>query len=906
MRRAALVIVLSASSLAGAEPRFSMPDMRYEVRTAELESGLHVVLQQDRSKPLIVIGVVVDVGSSSDPTGQEGLAHLVEHLTFRTRPDGHRSQTDLLESAGAGSWNAFTDHDLTTYYALASTDALRELGALELSSLLDPLKGVDQSIFDAEREVVRNELRERNELGLVSAVSTQLMTALYPSAHPYARPVIGTDASISKLTLENARTFVAEHYRPQKMTLVIAGDIDLTNPGKLLQGFPGAIFDRAPPNTLQKLPRVALDPGEVPPMPPGPQILRIKAPVDMPTLNIGWSLPRGFDKSGPLQLAVYRALSGPLGGVFRDEDVIGLQASLERGKSGSVLVLTCLLAQGRNPEKVLERTLDQLFKLWTAAGDTTLSRRQRAEAVVRGTWLQQGKALSIVETAARFESVVDRAIAMAQSAHLTGDPLGPVRDIDLTVDVPISEISGFVASWLTRDRARAVFVEPDGSPTANAAAPPVFAAVSNLKLSVPEEVFRKRVSGPRAALKTLRLRSGLEVVLARRPSGPIVALTLAAKGGESDAEPLGVANMAEFADIREAWHGIPASLGVSRSLWSERSTSYLQLRASSGNLEDALGMLRDALNSLHVDASTDTAFEYSVKERAQRVFDLPRSKAERELIERIHAGTPLARTPSPAEYARISPGQANDWLGQTWTPENAVLTVAGDIELGEAETAVRRLLEDWSPRAKPRPEGAALFVRPADASVPMFSTARPGARQTLVTLGCAVPVASENDLAALRVLGERLAMRLHQTSRLVLGATYGFSDSVTVKRGIGELRVSGALEERGLNRVLALVRHEAAMLGSGTIAAEELDRIRWREGIKSNARLQHATELGLALADLQLSALPVDTFEHYADVLQKVRPEDVNRLGGQCRRNVAIGLLGEPATVDKAVRATGS
>lgn len=906
MRCIGLWVGLIAGSAYAQPLRFEMPEMQYEVRTADLASGLRVVLQQDRSKPLVAVAVVVDVGSAADPIGQEGLAHLVAHLAFRARPDGKRSHTDLLEISGAGAWNEFTEHDLTTYYALASAEALPELLALEMSCVLDPLKGVDPGVFEAEREVVRNELRERDELGLVGGVSTQLMASLYPVGHPYSRPSIGTDASISKLTMESARAFVAEHYRPPRMTLVIAGDLDLRRPGEVLRGLPQAVFDKAAPDTLQKLPRVALDPGVVPAVPAGPQIVRLKAPVDVPTLNIGWSLPRSFDKSGPAQLAVYTALSGPLSGVFRDEDVTGLRTRLQRGKTGSTLVVTVLLAQGKNPDKVFERALDQLFKLYAASGDVFNSRRQMAVAGARGGWLQQGKASSVVQFAARWESILERTLALAEAAHLTGDALGPIREIDATASIPRNDLSAFVASWLTRERARAVFVEPGGSATEHDSTPAVFASVSSLKLAVPEERFAKRIVRPWAGLKTILLQSGLEVVLAHRASGPVVAITLAAKGGSSDAQPVGAANMAEYAEIPQDYHGVPWGIGISRTWWSESSTSYLQLRAASGNLRDALGMLRDAVDSIHVDSSTSSAFDYYVKDRAQRVYDLPAARADRELMERIHAGTPFARTPSPVETARVSPGQANGWLAETWTPSNSVLTIAGDLSRADVDTAVRQLLEDWAPKARRTAATVVLPSSPVDAPVPVLTTARPGARQTVATLGCAVPVNAGQDLAALRVLAERMSMRLHQTSRLVLGATYGFSHSVELKRGIGELRVSGALEERGLTRVLALLRRDAATLGSQALPTDELDRARWREGIKSNARLQHATDLGMALADLRLSGLPVDTFERYPSLLAKLEADDVIRVAKECRKTVVIDLLGDPATVEKAVRATGS
>src|SRR5690348_9794514 len=150
MRQIGLFVALLAFSASAGEPHLQMRELQWEVRSAELASGMRVILQQDRSKPLVAVAVVIDVGAASDPAGQEGLAHLVEHLVFRTKPDGKRPHTDLLEIAGAGAWNAITEHDLTTYYALGSSDALSEILSLELTCLLDPLKGIDQSTFDTE------------------------------------------------------------------------------------------------------------------------------------------------------------------------------------------------------------------------------------------------------------------------------------------------------------------------------------------------------------------------------------------------------------------------------------------------------------------------------------------------------------------------------------------------------------------------------------------------------------------------------------------------------------------------------------------------------------------------------------------------------------------------------------
>ncbi|MGZ6163449.1 MAG: insulinase family protein, partial [Myxococcaceae bacterium] len=113
--------------------RLTFRDVNYDVRSVDLPSGMRVVVEKDASRPLVVVVSVVDVGGSDDPPGKEGLAHLVEHLTFRSIQDQKHPFNDLLEVAGAARWNASTSWDLTTYHEVASKDALDSLVPLEIA-----------------------------------------------------------------------------------------------------------------------------------------------------------------------------------------------------------------------------------------------------------------------------------------------------------------------------------------------------------------------------------------------------------------------------------------------------------------------------------------------------------------------------------------------------------------------------------------------------------------------------------------------------------------------------------------------------------------------------------------------------------------------------------------------------
>jgi zinc protease len=862
-----------------------MRDAFFPVKPVSTPSGLQIVVERDPTAPLIAVALVVDAGSAADPPGREGLAHLVEHLSFRARTDGQRSHSDLLDVAGAGTWNAFTTTDLTLYYALASADAAQDLITLEISRALAPLKGIDAAAFDVEREVVRNELRERNEQGRVSAVDTELRRALYPGSSSYSRPVIGTEASVSALTLEDAQAFAQKHYLPRKMTLVIAGDLKLEEVGKLLdRALPQSLLDADPLAADAGVTRVSATAAAPPDPPPGPRVRRVKGSAELPVLHVAWALPPGFGKDGYLERFVQIGVEAVGASEFEYGDVAGVTSSLSLEKLGSTLVLSVTLSRPNEPERAMDRVLDQLYALW-APGEGNSAAEAKSHRVILGR-LERYATVALAEES---ESLLDRTVKRAQLTHLTGNPTILASELRAMTQLGEGAFSTFAHRWLSRDRARAVYVDPDGSaPATVEGAPAVFAAVSNPKLSVPKEVWSRRVVPPGASVRSLKLSNGLEVVLAQRPAAPIVAMTLVSRGGRSDAEPLGAAELADMAEVRSDRNWFGVALGVSSSRWVNDSTHVLQYQGGNGNLANGLAMLKEAVESLR--ASVHFYDPWGAK---ARLFDLPHRRDERALREVVHRGTALARTASPAEVSKLSDSVANAWLERTLTPSNSVLVISGDLDPAGAEQAAREWLGDWKATA-PAPQPLALPRPRADQPVPEVSTAWPGAVQTTVTLGCTTPAETEVQAAALRVLAGRLESRLHAQARTALGATYGFQSRVRVSRGVGELRVRGAIDQRGLPRILAMVRHEADALGRSAFSEADLAVARWREGIRANGRYDHAAALGVALAEARLSGFPVDTLERYPAVLETLRPEDVNQTAARCRETVALALLGDP------------
>jgi zinc protease len=136
-----------------------MTDVQFRMREFRLANGLRSIVEEDHAAPLVGVVTVVNVGSSGDPKGKERLAHLVEHLASRAKPNGGGTAWSQLEAAGVGC-------------------------------LTNPLLGVDQATVDVEREVLRNELRQRGENAIGPAFNF-LQEAAFPPGHGYARPIGG-------------------------------------------------------------------------------------------------------------------------------------------------------------------------------------------------------------------------------------------------------------------------------------------------------------------------------------------------------------------------------------------------------------------------------------------------------------------------------------------------------------------------------------------------------------------------------------------------------------------------------------------------------------------------------------------------------------------------------------------
>ena len=902
-------LVVALLALGGRAWAFDVPtrmmfrDVQYDVRSVDLPSGMRVVVEKDPTRPLVAVVGVVDVGGADDPPGKEGLAHLVEHLTFRSIQDQKHAFNDLLEVAGAARWNASTSWDLTTYYEVGSKESLDALVALEVARLARPLQGVTPEVFEAERQVVKNELLQRDEQGFVTAVWTRMAAALFPPGHPNSRPVAGTEASIAALTLEDAKAFVQKYYRPERMTFLLAGDLDPAALAKSLpQKLPAEFMDAPATGPVPVKSRLPASPRAVEDPKSGRDLIRVRAPSDVPVIIVGWPLPSGYDKDGYYGLFIAgMAAQASVWAVAHDPDLIGISSSIARGRTGSVLLIFGRLREGANPARSGERMLDELNRLWTATVVSSSSdafKKQEAEFLIR-------RNETLIDLASELEDVGFRAVMRAELVHVTGDTHAMTRELGSIGQLTTGSVSKFAFDYLDRGRARMVFLEPDGTPAPAEGRGTAFAAAPGLQLRISPEVLRTRVAAPGAQLRAFTLDSGLEVILARRPTAPVVTLTFSVRGGTADSEPLGAASFAQYARPVDRTRGNPANFGIDDSISTARDSASVQMVAGNGNLANALGFLLDEVRSLHVDAAVERYVDRELRTVYRKDWTTPRIAFDRALWSAVYGSHPYGRAVPPDAWDKVGGGEAQRYLDRAFVPANGVLVVAGDLDLKEAEEMVRDYFGGWKTKADQKSYATGSLPQRAAAPVPLVKEVRPGARQVELRFGCAVPASTPSERAAADVLAHRLGGRIHRFARQMLGTSYGFFGRATPRPGVIEIEVSGSVDLAGAAKVLALLRSEASNLGARALDPAELARSQWDAGLQASTRYEASSWLAPALARLRLAGYPADTLERYPQDLAALTPAGVQALAAECRKTAAIGLLGEQATLDRIVPTSG-
>lgn len=226
-------MALSAFALIGS---VSAQNVKFEEYT--LDNGLHVILHQDKSAPVVITSVMYHVGAKDEHPERTGFAHFFEHLLFEGTKNIERGEWFKIVTANGGTNNANTTDDRTYYYEVFPSNNL-QLGLwMEAERLLHPV--INQIGVDTQNEVVKEEKRLRIDNqpygNIIKAIKEKLFTK-----HPYRWTTIGEMEHLDAATLDEFLDFNHRFYSPNNAVLVVAGDFEFSDANKWIKDYFGTI-----------------------------------------------------------------------------------------------------------------------------------------------------------------------------------------------------------------------------------------------------------------------------------------------------------------------------------------------------------------------------------------------------------------------------------------------------------------------------------------------------------------------------------------------------------------------------------------------------------------------------------------------------------------------------------------
>ncbi len=861
------LLMMSAPALADrpaapvSAPNIAVPPMGFTERT--LPNGLRLIASRDPKAASAAVYVFYDVGQRDDPVQRGGFAHLFEHLMFKTTRNLPEGAQSYMTSIGVRA-NASTLWDFTIYNMSGPADQLERMLWIEGERMRNLV--IDEPAYMSERNVVKEELRQRIFAQPYGRILYTLIPGFAFSTHPYARPIGGTAADLDRADLAEVRAFHEAYYRPDNAIVVVVGNFDPAVLNQWVDRHLGSL-----PRPTAAIPRDTRD--ETPRN--KPVDLDAYAPnVPLPALIFAWRAPAARDPDrAALALIETMLTAGPAARlnqrlVSEKKLASSITSYNLPARDGYSFALVVTLANGAKLADA-QTALDTEI---AALRDTPLSQAELDR--VRNAML--GNALTGRET------VDGRAYALGEAAILTGSAasddamLAAIRALtpadvqhaalrlfpaERRVTIRYQDESARPAGYVGDRSANAV--DAMGTVVPAAARPPVaIAAPADRAAPPPAGTAVARAVPP---IVERRLANGLQLVTARSTELPLTTLDLVIPGGDAGdpAERGGLADITAALALRgaggrDATGFIAAlnALGANLVATAQPDATTLRLTAPTANIDAAGALLADAVlrpNFVAAELDGERKKQLAALQVAQKQ---PTQTALRMLQQVTFAGTPYALLATPQSLGAIGIDDVKASRAG-WRPDGATLIVTGSLATAQAEALAARLFGGWhgAPASPPR---AAIAPPPAPRIVAIDL---PGSGQTAVLAGYRLPPRSDTafrgiELASAIVGGGSQAW-LSQEIRQKRGLSYGAGSEVTMRANGGQLMAASQTKNESAPEVADLILVQFGRLASEpSMAARREERIRFLANMRAT---QSERTAGLAdyLASLVMTGTPL-------------------------------------------------
>ena len=900
-----LALVSIMSTIVPAQTGDKLPKLKYE--EYRLPNGLRVILHEDKSTPIVAVNVWYHVGSKNEVVGRTGFAHLFEHMMFQGSKNYNDDYFKPLQEVGA-TINGSTTNDRTNYFQALPSNFLELSLFMEADRMGGLLEAMTQEKLDNQRDVVKNERRQRVDNQPYGTAFEKIGELMYPKGHPYNWPVIGSLADLSAASMDDVKGFFRQYYVPGNASLVIAGDFDNKKAKEWVKKYFGGIGKG----------------GEVPrPNVPQPKLeaeirQTVEDSVQLPRIYMVWhSVAQGTKDEAALDV-LSSILSSGRGSRLQGSIVFGKQLAQDASafnysrEIAGQFILSSTARPGKTLEELEKELLAEIEKIKNEAPSTDEIAR-----AVNGAEAQ---------TVFGLQTVLGKADQMNSNAVFYGKPDLFQKQLDEYRAVTPADVQRVAKTYLTDKKLVLNYV-----PRKEKAASQAGGAVNQTSSTAPKKEAEKKQdysanlpkggADPKLTLPAIqktKLSNGLNVWVVKQSELPIVSMNLVVNTGGT-LDPADRSGLAAFTaqllddgtktrsavDISNQLQSIGANLG-SNAGWDAANVS---LQTLTKNLDKALGIYSDVIiNPVFPDSELNTLKMRSLVGLRQRK-DNPNAISNVVYNALLYGKNhPYGRSLSgdQASIQAMNKAEIEKFYQTYYRPNNSALIVVGDVDEKTLMPKLEKAFADWKPADVPQTAApaAATFDAPG-----IYIVDRPGSAQSVVTIG-QVGVSRDNPdyyplIVMNSILGGQFSARVNMNLREEKGYTYGARTSWGFRRGAGPFEASADVQTAVTKEsVVEFMKELNGIRGAIPVTKEELEYNKQSLIRRYPAGFETVGQISAQLANLVVYGLPDSTFNEYISNINRVTLEDVSRVANKYLTpdRMAILIVGDKAVVEPKLK----
>lgn len=798
-------------------------DFKIDYEKFTLDNGLEVILHEDHSDPIVAVATLMHVGSNREKPGKTGFAHFFEHMSFNDSENVPVGANRKMIPEWGGSRNGGTSNDYTVYYEVVPKDAFEKIMWIDSDRFGYMINTVTEAALEREKQVVKNEKRQRVDNAAYGYTDEIIRKNLYPQGHPYNWTVIGALPDLQAATVADVKEFYKQYYGAKNASLVIAGDIDIAETKKLVAQWFGEI-PSGPDVEEQNIAPVVLE---------NTKSLYFEDNfAKLPEVRMVYPTVKNYDADSYALDILGELLSGskksPLYNVLVEEQKLAPRVGTYQNSSelAGEFVFRVRANAGTDLDQVKAAIDAGLTKFETNGVNTDDLKRIKAELE---TGLYQG-----------VSTVLNKAFQLVQDNEFNGDPSFITERAKLTNAVTAADVMRVYNKYIKGQNYVMTSVVPKGqldlaiadSKEATVWIEEVKKDVANEEVSQGEEaVYEKTPSkhdrsepefGKLPVFKSPTiwkgdLDNGMALYGIENNEVPLVQFDITIPGGQL-LDPKGKEGVANLfsdlmmqgtksktaADLEEAI----GLLGASINMYSANEDFHITGSCLTKNLDETIKLVKEIILEPRWDAIEFTRLKQALETGLKGSEANPNAIASNVFNQLIYGDSHrfgINGSGTLKSTAEITMDDLKAYY-KNLSPKAATFHIAGAINKAQTISALSPL-KAWQGDAVTLPK---MDVKDNGTGGTLYFVDVPDAKQSVVYIGKLALSGTDKNANNLdfanEILGGGSSGKLFQTLRIGKGYTYGAYSSIASRQAVSPFAIRSSVRANATLKSLEIIK----------------------------------------------------------------------------------------------------